>query len=305
MGGMKDLRIDWENSGYRGRDVYEFAKLRDSRRLDCDLESHAALLGGEVNGDIILCPSPGSPADDRSCSVRIDARGLPYIYDCAGPLGAAYAHVRERLKLAPARPSADNSAFALRILSETVPAEGTLIETYFRSRALTLPVPPCLRFHPNLKHAGTGSFWPAMVAKRTDVTGRVVAIHRTYLAREGSGKASVTPQRMDLGGGSGGAIRLAPVADELMIGEGIETTLSAMQMCGLPGWAAGSALAIRQLSLPAEVKAVILLVDNDLAGKNASSAAAQRWLREGRRVWKARSSSGNDFNDLLIAKIKS
>ena len=73
MGGMKDLRIDWENSGYRGRDVYEFAKLRDSGLLDGDRESYAALLGGEVDGDFVLCPSPGRPADDRSCCVRIGA----------------------------------------------------------------------------------------------------------------------------------------------------------------------------------------------------------------------------------------
>lgn len=138
-----------------------------------------------------------------------------------------------------------------------------------------------------------------MVAERADVEGRVFAIHRTYIAHDGRGKAQVDPQRMDLGRWSGSAIRLSPIADELMIGEGIETTLSAMQMYGLPGWAAGSAGAIRQLQLPAAVQSVIILVDNDRAGENASSDAAQRWLREGRRVRIARSKIGNDFNDWL------
>jgi hypothetical protein len=35
----------------------------------------------------------------------------------------------------------------------------------------------------------------------------------------------------------GGAVRLAEVSDLLMVGEGVETTLSEMQATGLPGWA--------------------------------------------------------------------
>lgn len=107
----------------------------DLRNFGHDLEAYAALLGGEVDGDFILCPSPGRLADDRSCWVRIDGRGQPYIYDCEGSLGAAYRFVRERLKLAPPKPGSDNSAFARNILSETVPTAGTLVEKYLRARA--------------------------------------------------------------------------------------------------------------------------------------------------------------------------
>lgn len=264
-----------------------------------DLKVYATLLGGEVDGDHILCPSPHQSADDRSCWVRIDSRGQPFIYDCEGPLGAAYAFVRERCKLAPPKLGVDRSTIARNILSETLPAVGTLVERYLRSRAITSPAPIALRFHPSLRHSRDKHSWPAMVAERADVEGRVIAIHRTYLGHDGSRKANVEPQRMDLGRTTGTAIRLSPVAEELMIGEGIETTLSAIQMYGLPGWAAGSAVAIRQLKLPADIRSVILLVDNDCAGENASADAAQRWLREGRRVRIARSKVGNDFNDLL------
>jgi Toprim domain len=267
---------------------------------DLDLESYAQLLGGEVDGDFILCPSPGRPADDRSCYVRINKDGRPYIYDVEGSLGAAYAYVRERLKLAPPRPGRDYTRAALDILSETVPAAGTLVERYLRKRALTLPIPACLHFHPSLWHSGDKANWPGMVAERADVEGYVFAIHRTYIAHDGRGKANVDPVRMDLGRCEGSAIRLAPIADEMMIGEGIETTLSAMQMYRLPGWAAGSAPMLRKLSLPAAVRSVILLVDNDSAGENASWEAAQRWLGEGRRVRIARSKAGNDFNDWLM-----
>ena len=56
-----------------------------------------------------------------------------------------------------------------------------------------------------------------------------LAIHRTFLARDGVGKAPVDPQKMMLGPCRGGAVRLAPAGDVLMVGEGIETCLAAMQ----------------------------------------------------------------------------
>jgi putative DNA primase/helicase len=68
-----------------------------------------------------------------------------------------------------------------------------------------------------------------MVAAVTRVPDRTpVAIHRTFLARDGSGKAPVDPQKMMIGPCAGGAVRLAPAAGTLMVGEGIETSLSAM-----------------------------------------------------------------------------
>jgi len=262
-----------------------------------NLEEYATLLGGEVDGDFILCPSPGRSADDRSCWVRIDRRGQPYVYDCEGQSGAAYAFIRERLNLAPPKPSVEHSGYALNILSETSSATGTIVETYLRSRALTLPVPPCLHFHPSLKHTDLGH-WPAMVAERANIDGRAVAIHRTYLSHDGK-KAHVDPVRMDLGPAASTAIRLSPLADELMVGEGIETTLSVIQMTGRPGWAAGSAVMMRKVQLPTSVRSVIILADGDKPGEEAARFSARRWLREGRRVKIARAPCGKDFNNVL------
>jgi len=52
------------------------------------------------------------------------------------------------------------------------------------------------------------------------------AIHRTFLVRDGRGKAPVDPQKMMLGPCRGGAVRLGVPGDVLMVGEGIETCLS-------------------------------------------------------------------------------
>lgn len=108
---------------------------------------------------------------------------------------------------------------------------------------------------------------------------------------------------MSLGPVGGGAVRLAPLDPdrELMIGEGIETTLSAMVMTpGIPAWSDISAGNLRQLVLPAEARDVILLVDNDDEGERAALFAAGHWKRDGRRVRLARPPpSFNDFNDVL------
>ena len=76
----------------------------------------------------------------------------------------------------------------------------------------------------------------ALIARGAD--GRPSSIHRTFLARDGAGKAPVDPEKMMLGPCRGGAIRLASPTDALMIGEGIETCLAAMQATGKAAWAA-------------------------------------------------------------------
>ena len=92
-----------------------------------------------------------------------------------------------------------------------------------------------LRFHAGLKHP-SGGVWPAMVALVTKgADGTPLAIHRTYLANDGAGKAPIDPSKMMLGPCRGGAVRLAITDGALMVGEGIETCLAAMQATGMPG----------------------------------------------------------------------
>jgi DNA primase len=132
------------------------------------------------------------------------------------------------------------------------------------------------------------------------ISGAPLGIHRTFLARDGAGKAPVNPQKMLLGPCKGGAVRLAQANDLLMVGEGIETCLAAMQATGNPVWAALSTSGLRALDLPTELHDVIVLADGDDAGDSAAREAAQRWSREGRRVRIARPAWGHDFNDLLL-----
>jgi hypothetical protein len=137
----------------------------------------------------------------------------------------------------------------------------------------------------------------ALVTRGADDT--PIGIHRTFLARDGSGKAPVEPQKMMLGPCRGGAVRLAAPADVLMIGEGVETCLAAMQATGHPAWAALSTSGLRTLELPTDVRKIVILADGDTPGESAARDAAWLWSRQGRRVWIARPTDAKDFNDML------
>jgi putative DNA primase/helicase len=193
---------------------------------------------------------------------------------------------------------------ALAIWQSAKPAQGTPVETYLASRGIHLPPPDSLRFHAGLRHP-SGGIWPAMVALVTDgVDGTPLAIHRTFLTADGVGKAPIEPQKMMLGPCRGGVVRVADPGEVLMIGEGIETCLAAMQATGYPGWAALSTSGLRTLELPCEVREVIVLADGDKPGEAAANGAALRWTREGRRVRIARAPHGADFNDMLVGTVR-
>jgi len=202
-----------------------------------------------------------------------------------------------------AKNHAERTELALRTWKTTKPPEGTLVETYLRSRGISVALPPTIHFHPRLKHP-SGSLWPGLVALVTRGTDDLpLAIHRTFLSLEGTDKASVEPQKMMLGPCRGGAVRLAPLREFLMVGEGIETCLAAMQATGTPAWAALSASGLRTLELPAEIREVVVLADGDEPGEAAAVEVGRRWKREGRAVRIARPPSGMDFNDVLLDRL--
>jgi putative DNA primase/helicase len=219
-----------------------------------------------------------------------------------------FRHAASRRVTKPTEPDRDDikrTEAALSIWQASKPAGGTLIETYLGSRGLRLTATPTLRLHPYLKHP-SGDSWPAMIALVTrGADDTPLAIHRTFLARNGTGKAPVDPQKMMLGPCRGGAVRLAEPGDVLMIGEGIETCLAAMQETGHPAWAALSTSGLRALDLPKAVRDVIVLADGDDPGESAARDCALRWKRDGRRVRIAHPPKGMDFNDMLVGRVPS
>ena len=129
----------------------------------------------------------------------------------------------------------------------------------------------------------------------------VTALHRTFLKPDGSGKASIDPDRKMLGDIAGGTVRLASPAAVMVAGEGIETCLAAQQATGMPVWSALSTSGLISLILPPLplCREIFIAVDNDDAGRLAAGRAAERWIGEGRIVRLAIPNAGKDFNDLL------
>ena len=162
---------------------------------------------------------------------------------------AARNRIRNEQKAAQQRAEAIRAA--REIWREAVPAEGTAVRAYLSRRGIDqnlLPrLPSCIRFAPQLPFTVKAERgWkvimrgPAMLAAVQGPDGVLTAVHRTWidLDRE-NGKALITdpqtgemlPSKKVIGSKKGGAIRLSGPRHEaavMVMGEGIETTLSAM-----------------------------------------------------------------------------
>ena len=97
-----------------------------------------------------------------------------------------------------------SSESARRLFAMSRPLTGTLAEVYLRNRGITaLHETQWLRFHPRCfyRHEPEASetCWPAMIGAATALDGTITGVHRTWLARDGSGKAPVTTPRRAMG----------------------------------------------------------------------------------------------------------
>lgn len=134
-----------------------------------------------------------------------------------------------------------------------------------------------------------------------------VGIHATYLAIDGSCKATLDPVRKSWGPVGGGAVRLAPIGTDgvLVVGEGIETTLSLMIATGAPGWAALFADNLAKLVPPPEARRIVIAADHDAngTGQRAAQHAALRFRQQGRSVRVCIPPVPGDYNDILACRI--
>jgi hypothetical protein len=211
------------------------------------------------------------------------------------------------------------SRAALKIfMSGTDRLVGTPGERYLRSRGIdldSLPRPPSsLRFHPCLWNTESRRHWPALMAAITTIEGHRVGVHRTFLESDGSGKAPLESPKKSLGPYRGASVELsrgssnrplkdAPAGDTVVIGEGLEDSLTAV--LAAPEYRVLCAVSLSNLAaveLPETITTVVILGQND-----PPESAAARTLRravgafqaQGRTVKIARPpSTYKDFNDV-------
>lgn len=154
-------------------------------------------------------------------------------------------------------------------------------------------------------HKGLDRNVPAMLALVQDSSGVPVTIHRTYLFEDGSREKRTMPC---VGEMNGAAIRFTQkTPGTLVIGEGIETTLAAMEMMRFQGWATVSANGMQSLQLTPDIKRVVICADNDAkyAGQAAAYTLAHRLackLGDENVTVLVPSKPGQDFLDVLNEK---
>lgn len=202
-------------------------------------------------------------------------------------------------KAAPRSTPSGTLDFARRIWREAIPAAGTLVEDYLAARqGLRLPSEAPLRFHPECPRGQER--WPAMLALMTDpLSGEPRGVHRTFLARDGGGKAP-GPMPAKMMAGPAGVVRLAPdgeVTLGLGLAEGIETALAVVQRFGWrPVWAACSAGGIAAFPVLPGIECLTVFADADEAGTGAARRCCRRWAAAGMEA-RLHAPPAGDWND--------
>ena len=187
----------------------------------------------------------------------------------------------------------------------TQPLSGSVAEAYLRERGITdLRGIANLRFHPNCywrpEGDGLTQAWPAMIAAVTDLNGRITGAHRTWLARDGSGKAPVDPPRKAMGDLLGHAVRFGDMQDVIAAGEGIETILSLRQAVPMmPMVSALSAGHLAAILFPPHLRRLYIVRDNDPAGDSARDSLVDRAHEVGIETITLSPMTG-DFNEDLV-----
>ncbi|PZR87906.1 MAG: DNA primase [Stutzerimonas stutzeri] len=201
------------------------------------------------------------------------------------------------------RPGSPEAAQRLFVIAK--PIAGTLAETYLRWRGIAdLSGLSSLRFHPRCYYRPNASAptqtWPALIAAVTDLDGRISGLHRTWLARDGFGKAPIDTPRRAMGDLLGHAVRFGVAADVFAAGEGIETVLSArFVLPRMPMLAAGSAAHLAAILFPQGLRRLYILRDRDPAGSAACDRLSERATSAGIETI-VLSPRQRDFNEDLL-----
>jgi hypothetical protein len=218
-------------------------------------------------------------------------------------------HLQEQSRRHAQQEKQERTRQALAIWNEAQvqPCRGSPIEDYLcytRGIGDWLDTFPFLdrvfRYHPSCPFGGERL--PCMLALIRDIkTNAPVAIHRTALTTDDP------PRRIDrksLGPTSGGAIKISPdheVHSGLLIGEGIETVLSASKFLQFrPVWSLIDKNGVANFPVLSGIESVTLAVDNDDAGRYASRQCIDRLTHAGVEVITAQTNRVSDFNDLVM-----
>lgn len=189
--------------------------------------------------------------------------------------------------------------------------KGTIAENYFHSRAIYLvDDEPSIRFHAKIYNKELDLKIPAVLFKVTEnPTSPITAIHRIYIAKDGSRKAKINNQKMALGSIQGAGIWFGDPGPKLAIVEGPENALS-IRVLGFPFVACTiNATNFSNLTIPKYVKEIVLLPDPDKAGRENAHKAVKAYGRSDATIKivfppekKLENGKLADWNDILKSR---
>lgn len=179
-----------------------------------------------------------------------------------------------------------------RLWAECVPlVPGDPVTLYLKRRGMggVWPLPGMLRLHRALPYWQDGEklgTFSAMVAPIIAPDGRMVALHRTYLHRDGRAMLRDGKKVKKLTGTAGplagACIPLhKPVNGCIGVAEGIETALAAWCASGVPTVSAYCADLLAKWRWPSGVQRLVIFADADKAGREAADMLLSRAVRAG------------------------
>lgn len=255
----------------------------------------ARALGGEAYdcGRRAVVPGPGHSPSDRSVSLYISngrilihsfgrsswrevltalrARGL---IDAAGRPSSGSGEGWSSAHPTPS--SSQRVGVARRLWEEAAPITRQLSAHHIRRRGVLRapPVSGALRHHPSVPtavYADLGARRPALLAAVTTAENVLCAVEVTYLAPNGERANDLRVSRKIVGVlPPSCAVRLDAVREDLLVGEGVFSTLSASARFALPGWALLSTGNLRTWSPPSGVRRVLIAADRGLDGERSA-----------------------------------
>jgi len=260
----------------------------------------------KVYSDHFYCYGCGERGDRIDWLTRVEGmtrtEAIAALQDWSGPASSEQRH-----------DTSERVAFALRLWSAALPLAGTLGERYLgETRGIDVTqLPPtiheALRFHPSCPF-GARARHPCIVALMRDPQTDVpVGIHRIGLTQVNDKVSKL--DRMALG--RMGVVKLWPAGGQLVVGEGIETTLAAATRISYrgaaltPAWSAVARGGLGWLPVLPDVRRLILLVDHDEngEGQKAAERCRQVWRAMGRNVVPlVPKQVGWDFNDVVLGR---